>query len=135
MAVSEAEDAIKNFKTDHDRRSHLTFDYVPPSVLEELEREQASTVPPKPKPTKTKRKSLLPPPQKLTPLDELDYRESPSAVFDPDLAIPHERFTDANSNSHIFPELITGEGKKLYFWQGIPERGEKRSRLGIFINN
>ena len=76
------------------------------SLLENSEKQKL------PKVQKTKRKSLLPPPQKLTPLDQLEYRESASAVFDPDLAIPNERFIDSNSNKYIRPELITGEGKR-----------------------
>ena len=63
-----------------------------------------------PKP-KAKRKSLLPPPQKITPLPEIlnNWKETQSAAFDPDLAIPEERWSDPK-NIHINPELITGTG-------------------------
>jgi len=111
VAVNEAEDALRSYKTDSERQTELTFDYVPPSVLEEIENSEKNFEKQKiPKIAKTKRKSLLPPPQILTPLDKLEYRESSSAAFDPDLAIPNERFCDSNSNKFIRPELITGEG-------------------------
>ena len=66
-----------------------------------------------PKP-KAKRKSLLPPPQKITPLPEIlnNWKETQSAAFDPDLAIPEERWSDPK-NIHINPELITGTGNSI----------------------
>jgi hypothetical protein len=84
---------------------------VPPSLLEKLALEIEDTPTPPKAPKITKRKSILPPPQKLTPLDQLDYRESMSAIFDPDLVIPPERIDQKSKDQEIFPELIPGEGK------------------------
>ena len=112
MAVIEAENALHSFKDDSERRNELTFNYVPPSMLDELQKNDDHEKVKKPdRPKSTKRKSLLPPPQKLTPLDQLDYRESPSARIDPELIIPNERLSDGNCG--ILPELITGQGDYL----------------------
>merc|ERR1719204_1325437 len=86
QAVLDALSARNDFENDEQRCDKLLYDY---------------TDKPKPKPTETtkrkstaKRKSLIPNSikYKITPFSELNYRESQSTTFDPDLHIPNELF-------------------------------------------
>ena len=48
---------------------------------------------------------------KITPFSELNYRESQSTTFDPDLHIPNELFENQKLKN-VPLELVTGQGKK-----------------------
>ena len=54
---------------------------------------------------------------KITPFSELNYRESQSTTFDPDLHIPNELFENQKSKN-VPLELVTGQGINIFFWYG-----------------